>query len=218
VIKPSLWWFGVAAAIGVGGIALVVFLLVRTFVVLSDKIDDFERVDVPGSGTITLDGTGGYTLYHEFPGADDDVRSPSLQLTMTAPDGSDVDLRDYTSTVTYSDSGHEGVAVWSFTATEPGAYQLDTEGERSTVAVGRGVGRHIAVGIISGIATGLASVVVAGVIAIVVGVRRSSNRQRLRWAGQPPPQPSHRYQPQQAQWPGPPPPSPPPPPPPPPFP
>jgi hypothetical protein len=178
-VRPSGWWFGAAAAVGVIGVAVAVVIFVRTIVGWADRIDDFQRVDVPGQGTVSLDGTGGYTIYHEYPGADERFFGPDVgDLTLTAPDGSDVQLRDYTSNVTYHNGGREGVALFSFTAEEPGDYVLSADAEGSTLAVGRGLGRGIVSGIMRGIVVGLVSVAVAIVMAIVVAVRRGNDRRR----------------------------------------
>lgn len=190
-VRPSAWWFGVAAAAGVLGIVLAIVLFVRTYSDFVDRIDGFQRITVPGDGTVELDGTGGFTIYHEYEGADfsdGGFFEPDIfDVTLTAPDGSQVVLRNYTSNVTYATGGHEGIALYSFTADEPGTYQLSAQGESSTLAVGRGIGRGLVGGIVAGIVVGFVGVVAGIVIAIVVGVRRSNERRRRRqyWPGPP---------------------------------
>ncbi|MGH9210018.1 MAG: hypothetical protein ACRD2C_04980 [Acidimicrobiales bacterium] len=186
-VRPSGWWFGAAGAVAVVGIVAAVVIFVRTFVGWVDRINDFERVTVPGEGAVTLDGTGGFSIYHEYPGAEDDFFAPDVfDVTVTAPDGSDVALRDYSSDVTYSSERHEGVGLFTFTADEPGDYVLSADGENSTLAVGRGIGRGLVSGIVWGVAVGLIGVVGGIVIAIVVAVTRSRNRRR-QMPGMPPP-------------------------------
>ena len=66
-MKPSLWWFGFAALVAMVGIVVAIVLVVvgaRSFL---DRIDDFDRVAVPGNRQVEL-GTGGYSVYHEYPG------------------------------------------------------------------------------------------------------------------------------------------------------
>jgi len=169
------------------GIGLAIFIFVRTFVGWVDRINDLQRVDVPGQGTVALAETGGYTIYHEFIGADDRFFGPDVsQVTLTGPDGSDVPLRDYDSTVTYSNGTHDGVALFSFTAAQPGQYELSASGDRSTLAVGRSVGGGLVAGIVGGIAVGLLGVLAAIVIAIVVGVARGRSRRRQVYGMGPP--------------------------------
>jgi hypothetical protein len=179
-LKPSGWWYGIAGGIGAVGVILAVVVLVATFSSYSDKIDDFQRVEIPGSGVVTLDDTGGYTIYHEFPGADSSDRILSdLVITVTAPDGSEVDLDPYDSDVTYFTSDVDGVALYSFRAFETGDYEIDVRaegGEFGDVAVGRGLGSALVGGIVGAIVLGLGGIVAGGVIAIVTGVRRSRNR------------------------------------------
>lgn len=184
-IRPSVGWFGIAAGVALLGIVFGVVIVVRTVVGYFDRIDDFQRVDVPDGGTVTLE-DGDYTIYHEFIGADDEYRTdfitPDVDVTVTAPDGSDVSLDDYDTDVSYDTGDHEGVAVYSFTAEEAGEYQIDAEGEPSELAVGKGLGRGVVGGVVGALALGLGGAVIGTVIAIVVAVARSRERQRRRIA------------------------------------
>jgi hypothetical protein len=192
-LKPSAWWYGLAGGLGALGIVLGVVVAVVTFSSYTDKVDDFQRIEIPGSGTVTLDDTGGYTVYHEYPGADsDDFLSPEITVTVTAPDGSEVDLDLYDTTVQYSTADYEGVAVYSFRAFETGDYEVEVDGEQGTLAVGRGLGSGLVGGVLGAIALGAGGVIAGGVMAIVVGVRRSRSRhmrqlarvgQQGSWAG-----------------------------------
>lgn len=189
-IRPSAGWFGLAGLVAGIGIVVAIVLWVRTVTGYLDKIDDFQRIDIPGEGTVTLEETGGYTIYHEYPGADDDFFGPDIaSITVTAPDGSGVDLRDYSSTVTYSGSGHDGIALFSFTADEAGAYAVSVDGDGGELAVGRGLGGGIVGGIVGGLVVGFVGVVAGIVIAVVVGVQRGRNRRRRQVWGRPPPGP-----------------------------
>jgi hypothetical protein len=192
-VTPSGWWFGLAGGVAALGIVLAVVVAVMTFNSYTDKIEDFQRIEIPGSGTVTLDETGGYTVYHEYPGADgDDFFTPEVTVTVTAPDGSDVDLDPYDSTVTYFSEDHDGVAVYSFRAFETGDYEVEVDGTYGDLAIGRGLGGGLVGGIVGAVALGLGGVIAGGVIAIVVGIRRSRNRhmrqlarvgQQAPWAG-----------------------------------
>jgi hypothetical protein len=177
-IKPSAWWYGVAAAVAVAGIVIAIVVMVQAIAGLVDRVDDFQRVSLPGSGTITLDETGGYTVYHEFSGASDSsTLGSSVSVNITGPDGQPVELRNYDSNVTYNWDDHEGVALYSFHADQVGEYTISAEGQQGVVAVGRGFGIDSLVGGIFGaLVIGLLGAAIGGAIAIVVGVKRGKSR------------------------------------------
>jgi hypothetical protein len=196
-IKPSAGWYGLGAALAVGGIILAIVIIVRTAIGFTDRIDDFQRIDVPGSDTVTLD-TGGYSIYHEYFGADDggsgDYLNPEVSVSVTAPDGSDVDLESYDSSVTYYSGEHEGVAIYSFEADEAGEYQVSIDGSLGEIAVGRGLGSGIVGGVIAAIASGAIGVLGGLVVILIVAIGRSRERRRRRI----------EFTRSQSQWPGPP--------------
>jgi hypothetical protein len=219
-LKPNGWWYGVAGLLGVAGIVAMILLIVGAIQNLADKVAGFERVDASESGTVTLDGTGGYTIYHEYDGASDNFGFPSrlLTITMRDPDGDDVLLERYIADVTYSTDDYEGVAVYSFDADQAGEYTISSDSGEGTIAVGRGVGSDLVKGILLAILAGIVGVLAGAILAVVVGVRRGQDRRRRfvrstpnYWPGQPgppgggwgsPPQYPPTYPPQQ---PGPPP-------------
>src|SRR5829696_5445389 len=73
-VRPAKRWFAVAALVAVGGVVLAIVIGVVGYGNFTDRIEGFQRVDVPGQGEVTL-GTSGYTVYHEYPGATDDSDS-----------------------------------------------------------------------------------------------------------------------------------------------
>jgi hypothetical protein len=137
-------------------------------------------LEVPGHGTITLTEVGDYTIYHEYPGAEqyDGPPEPDLRsVTLTGPNGSEVQLQEKTTREDYHFPGHDSIGVYSFTVDEPGDYQLAARGEPATLAVGQGVAVHpLLVGAFAGVATALIGLVAGISIAVVVGVQRHSNR------------------------------------------
>lgn len=176
-VTPSGWWHVLGAAliaIGiVGGSALIISAVVR----VTDRVESFQRVDVPGSSTLHIDGTGGYTVYHEYSGANSDSLAPQIDVEITAPDGSEVRLSSYTADVTYAFGGHEGQARYSFDVREPGDYQVTTEGDsRGTIAVGRGLGGGLVGPIVAGLLLGFFGVVAGIVVIVVVAVKRGRSR------------------------------------------
>jgi len=186
-LTPSAWWYVAAAAIALAGMVAGVWMMVEGVGRVLEAVEDFDRTDVPGTLTVTIEDPGGYSIYHEFPGASDSgSRSPVPEpdLSITNPDGDDVQLRPYTSLVTYAWGTIEGRGLYTFHADEPGTYELTADGDEGTrIAVGRGmgdIGQEALVGLFSGVAGGLLvgglSIAVASILAVGVGVARSRNR------------------------------------------
>src|SRR5688572_24740537 len=99
-LKPSGWWYVFAGLLGVGGVVLAFVVGIGAASTYSDTIDDFQRVDVPGSDTVRLE-AGDYTVYHEYFGADDEFgSSPNVDVSITGPDGDSVPLDGYTGSFT----------------------------------------------------------------------------------------------------------------------
>lgn len=180
VVGPSKAWFVVAGLVAVAGIVVAVVVLVRTFTGWFDRIDDFDRAPLPAELGVEITETGGYSIYHEFPGAAEQDLSTPPQVTVTGPDGSQVPLDDYDTSVTYETPDHEGRGAYTFSAEVPGTYLVSATGRpASAIAVGRGVGRGLVTGIVAAVVIGLVAVIAALVLAVVVGVKRSRNRNRL---------------------------------------
>src|SRR4029453_8101884 len=108
-IGPSKWWFLVAGLIAVGAIVAAIVLVVVAFSDYESRINAFDRVRVPGTMQVQIDKPGGYTIYHEFFGADpfggdsfadpvdEDVFRLAPDVTVTSPGGVDLLLRRYDS-------------------------------------------------------------------------------------------------------------------------
>ena len=185
-LKPSGWWYGLAVGVAVAGIVIAIVVFVQSISGLIDRVDEFQRVSLPGSTTVTLEEAGGYTVYHEFSGASSDSTfggtesdpgvGSAVSVTITAPNGSTVALDRYDANVSYSWGDHEGVAVYSFTADQPGDYTVAAEGQIGEVAIGRGIGSGLVGGIVGSFAVGIGGSLLGGIIAIVVGVKRGRSR------------------------------------------
>lgn len=197
-IRPGAGWFvfgGILMAVAViGSIGIMAVSAVNVF----SKVDDFERVGVPGQGPVEITSTGSYTIYHEFRGADD-VRSPSSvdDLELVSPSGATVPLQRYDGTISYATGNREGVALRSFRAEETGTYQLSSESLTGTLAVGEGLGSGLVAAVVFGIVFGLAFFVAGLVIIIVTAVRRGKSKRAMGprlpppggWGPPPPPPP-----------------------------
>jgi hypothetical protein len=195
VVRPSAWWFGVAGLLALGGLVAGVVIIVRGVVGFQDRVEDFDRGDVPVTLEVTIADTGGYSIYHEYEGADEEFLAPEPDVSVIDPSGDDVPLERYDGTVTYAVGRHEGEGIWTFDADEPGVYEVTATGDTGTgIAVGRGLGAGLVGAIVGGIAVGFVGVVAAVVLAIVVGVRRGRSRRALLppprfsgWGAPPPP-------------------------------
>ena len=113
-VSARLWtctgWYWIAVGVGVVAGLVGVVLIVTSVIGLNDKVDDFQRVDVPATETVYLD-EGSYTVYAEdvFLGDSDwsftgdvEIRDATERL---------VDLRPYRSRTTYDVSDREGFGV-----------------------------------------------------------------------------------------------------------
>ncbi|MBL1075858.1 hypothetical protein JK358_15790 [Nocardia sp. 2] len=184
-ITPPAWWFAVGALLIVVGVVGAIALAVSSFTGMSDKIDGFQRVAIPGSGTVQLE-SGSYTVYIEGP----DGATGSVLIT--APDGSEVTLEPYSSKVTYSFGGHDGEAEFSFQATQSGTYDVTTEGPSgSNIAIGEGLGGGIVGSVLGALALGLGGLFLGIIVLIVTAVKRSGSKKRAAagsgWGGGAPP-------------------------------
>jgi hypothetical protein len=163
-----------------GGIVLIVSGI-RTYI---DKVEGFERIDVPGSAQVSLEDDGGYSIYYERPGLDSEDALPPITVAVTAPDGSIVDLDRYDSDVSYSVSGYDGRGVFTFRADNPGNYAVRTDGSEGQVAVGRGIGARFAGAVVAGVGTLLLAPVLGAIVALVTFLRRSKAKRAQRAAAQ----------------------------------
>ena len=163
----------VAAVLATVGIAAGVTLLVLAGVAYVDRVDDFQRVPVGTGGTFVLGGVGGHSVYLE---ADGVAGRDRPRLAVEIRDGREgrVPVEPYGSKVTYDVSGHEGVALGSFSVDRPGTYTIrSSESTTGTLAVGRGLGRSLVRNILLGAGIIAVTVVVAVALATVTLLARA---------------------------------------------
>ncbi|MFG1790393.1 hypothetical protein [Nocardia sp. NPDC049149] len=192
-ITPSGWWFVFGALLIVGGLVGGVVLGVLGFVGMAGKVDDLQRVPVPGTGTVQLTETGGYTVNFEYPGASAHGFPGRITTSITDPSGAAVQLQEYSANVTYTFGKHEGRAAFSFTVNTPGTYRVTTTGGPATAAIGRGFGTSLAGSLVGACALGFGGLVLGVIALIVVGVKRGRSKRRAAapagWTGGYPPGP-----------------------------
>ncbi|MFN2505853.1 MAG: hypothetical protein ABR540_16765 [Acidimicrobiales bacterium] len=184
--EPSRRGYFVAGLIAVIGLLLGGIGLVRGFGALSDRVDEFERVEVPGAAGLTFDTAGDFTLYFEAPGTSDATSNdalPAVQVLLEPAGGGDpVPIKAYGGSVTYTVGGHEGRAVGTFHIDAPGDYKLSSDASISPgfaqIAVGTSLRGPLAQLFLSGLILFVAFAA-AVVVSVVTAVRRRRARRRL---------------------------------------
>ena len=178
---------GLSVIVGVLGVVLIVKSLVGDF-------GDYERVNVPGEGTVTIDDADTYRVFYEGEVCDDTGDSTSCDtFTVPAPtlepaDGGDPLELVSDSGFNYDFSGHEGVEVWRVRVDDPGEYDLsmsDVPANVVAVAVGKTPSVH-RTGLLLAVAAA-PSLGLAGTIAMIVTAVTRSRRRREAGPPQAPP-------------------------------
>jgi len=195
-VRPSGFFYLLPLLLLLAGSVAAVIAIVSGVRSYSDTIEGFARVPVGQSGTVQIDGTGGYTVFYE-PGASDtssfDENDAHPPLRIRDSSGTEMTLHDYSGLGTYSSSGYVGFAVETFNVESKGDYQVDTGGQLpGVVAIGRSPFHKITRGVLGGLALGFLGFVVALVVLIVLMVSRGRSKRRIRalapqqtWAPQP---------------------------------
>ena len=178
---PSWAWYlvpaGLVVAAVVGGIVLMVVGVVR----FDERIDDLQRVDIPGTGTVTFLDDGGYTAYYEIPSRewDEDFEPPTLSIDVEPIDPAPpVRVGDYDTSFTYDNGGRHGEAVATLRIPEPGRYEItvvdvsERGDDDAQLAVGHSVGDSILAGFLYGGGAMAAGVFVAGMLVLLIALRR----------------------------------------------
>ena len=193
-IRPGKVWYLLAALlllIGYGALAGGVGHLVSS---IAKSVAGAGRVVVPGSGTVTLDEPGEYTVHYEYRSvvAGKVYRSPEAapalecRLVFT-DDGTEVPLRPASMSHTYEYGSRAGESILGFHADRAGVYELSAEypeGEEGPNEIVLAVGGAFPVGSIFGLFAGIGVLMLCGIAALVIFLvtllRRASCKQRLR--------------------------------------
>lgn len=188
---PSKRGYVIAAILAVLGLTFGGGGLLVGLNQVSDKVDGFQRIDVPGSGAVRFTAPGEFTVYYEATGTTADggvnVSLPPVQILLTGGEGGEpVRLSEYEGSLNYDVGGHEGFAVATFRIDTPGTYVLAGDATIAPgiaqLAVGHGLGGDLVQTILPGLVLFLAFLA-AAIVAIVTFVRR--RRARRRFSGRP---------------------------------
>ena len=179
-VRPGRNWYLAAVLLFLGGVAW----LVVGFVSLSSKVDAFQRVPLPGGGTVTLNHSGGYVVYYEGPGATSgQIPSFNVRITPTAPPAAVADLRSYTATVTYTIGVHQGRAVLTLQVVHPGKFLVAASGATAVAGSDLAFGSSVAGGIVGTVLFSLGLIFLGIIVAIVLFIIRLTRTRRARAQG-----------------------------------
>jgi Domain of unknown function (DUF4234) len=172
--RAGYWVGGGLVAAGVlGAVLWFVISLVR----IDHEVNDFQRVPIPGEGTVQLEARK-YVVYYESSTAEELV-APFRMAIADARTGTPLAIESYDSSLTYSIFGHEGSAQATVTPARSGAYAVRTDDGQTggaSVALGRSLAWPIVRGILGSFAIGGLLVGSGVTLLVVTAVRRSRAR------------------------------------------
>lgn len=188
-VKPSRWYYALAAVVLVIGVVGMVALLLSG---LADLEGHLQRVILPGRHELTLAEPGGYTVFLEHQSVMEgrvystDARSLSnLKVTLiSARSGDAIPLEPPAAKSTYSMGGRSGVSVLRFEIESPGPYVLTgrypsgAKGPEAVFAVGHGFLGKLLVTIFSCLGILFSSVLLCVALVLVVFLKRRKARRR----------------------------------------
>ena len=176
-MRPGRIWYAVTVAILAAGIVWLIYGLAS----VGGVVDGLQRVPLPGSDTISLTHSGGYTLYYEGQGArNGDIPLFHVSVAPSPPGSAVARLAHYQSTVTYNIGSHQGRAVLSLQVNRPGRFTVTTTGTPpgpADLAVGASIGSAIARALVPAIPliiVGFTGTLLLLIIRLIVG--RSARR------------------------------------------
>ena len=196
-IKPSCWYFALAAAVIVGGAGLFAFVIWKGVSSIPSKV---QQVVAPGDAELTLRSPGNYTIYYELRSTidnqvystEDDV--PGLECSVIEKDsGRRIVLTRSTVASTYSFGGRAGVSMFDFHIDQPGVYRIiatypaGQQGSKVVLGIGHGVAATIVTTVVKGLGILFSSLALGMIIAVVTAIKRHNAAKRLSTAGGPPP-------------------------------
>jgi hypothetical protein len=191
-IRPSRHWYWLVAGLGAVMVLLIGLAVVR-LISLNQQINSFQRVQVPGRGTLTFTSPGQYLVY--FEGPEFGVASPSSTgsvpvLLQSQATGRPVRISALQKQLDFYNVGaRRGTAEGSFTIGAPGRYTLragpPTGSAVQDIAVGRAIVGSLIAAVVETI-IGVLALIAGVVVAVVIAARRGRYRRRLRRADLPP--------------------------------
>ena len=162
-VRPGRIWYLLPLALLIAGI--VWFAVGITSVIHS--VNSLQRVPAPGTGTVHLSHSGGYTVYYEGPGAQSNS-IPGLHVNVApVSSGARVSgLSQYGTSLTYNIGSHSGRAVLTLHVTKPGRFKVTVTGQRVSGA-DLAIGGSITSGIVGTVAPSI-PLFILGLIGLIV--------------------------------------------------
>lgn len=191
-IRPSRWYYGVAALVVVVGVAGFAWFLFKN---LSGLGESLQQVVVPGRADLELTEPGQYTVFYEYRSVvgnrvystERDLRG--LRCALAAKEsGSRVVLSRASSSSTYTLGGREGVSVFEFRVDQPGTYEFSAtygagrEGPEVVMAIGHDFTGRLLRAIFGGLGLFFGSLGLGLAIFLVTLIKRSKARKQLQTA------------------------------------
>lgn len=196
-IKPSRWYYGMAAVVCIVGFAMFYETLMKGLNAVPSMVQQFAA---PGNAELALPNPGEYTVFYEYQSVmgnrtySTGLDVPDLRLSVVSKDtGSAVKLRPSGVNTTYSFERRAGRSLFDFNIDKPGVYQFKTryakgqQGEEVAMAVGQGVPGVIMKTVFMGLSIAFATLGLTFVIVLVTAIKRHNAAKRLRTPGGPPP-------------------------------
>ncbi|MGH9278568.1 MAG: hypothetical protein ACRD12_10760 [Acidimicrobiales bacterium] len=178
---PSRLWYWVGGGTAVLGLVIAVAWITSAVVGYLGRVDDFQRVSVPGEATVQFTGTGGYTVYYEAPGAAEGPLPPGRVTMSHVATGAEVKFNDYDGNFTYETPSREGRAVLTFSISEPGAYRVQTFTDgpgKGDIALGRSLApAEFGVAIAGSVVIVIVTMAFAALVITLTAVKRHRAKQ-----------------------------------------
>lgn len=169
--RPGKRGYLIGGAVAVVGVTLGLALIATAVVGFFQRIDDLQRISVPGTGEVRFDEAGGYSAYAE---STDGTQPPLVSsLTIEPVDGGEpLALSSYRATVTYELGSRSGKGLVTFDVPRAGSYLVTAQGGGGVVAVGPGLGRGFVGRLLAGILLAAVAFFVGGAVILTTLVRR----------------------------------------------
>ena len=141
-------------------------------------VNDLQRVPLPAGGTVSLQHSGGYTIYYEGPGAQSgDIPQFHINVTPASPGAAVSGLSRYRSTVTYNIGSHHGRAVLTLHVAKPGRFAIKATGAPvADLAIGGSIARGIVGIVLPGVPLMVLGFIGLVIVLIIRLVRKSALR------------------------------------------
>ena len=169
---PSTSRYWLAAVIAIVGLVAGVAFGVMSYRDSQARIDDFDRMSIPGTMSVQLDEATGRVMYYE---GTDTIRFNELSIAVTDPAGTPVDVSPYDGEVVYEAvDSTQGHAVATFDAPEPGTHEIAVSGiDNGQLVVGESISGRALPGVLARLAIAGLSVTAGFVLWLLTFIKRS---------------------------------------------